>query len=236
MSTPQIMDTPQITVADVLTNLPLFNGIDSAVVARLANGANELDASRGATVFRRGQSATGMHILVLGQVKLTLRSGNGDERIMEVVGGGQTFGEAAMFLGRPYLADAETVVDSRLLHVAKDTLLAEIRSDPGFSQKVIANLSERLYRHVANLEICMLSSGVRRVIRYLLSHESEDRFDGALHITLPTKKWIIASSLNLTQEHFSRILHALVRDDLIQVDGRQVRIPDAGRLREYAVH
>lgn len=228
------MSRPGIAVADFLGDLPLFNGVNSAVVARIANSSNELDAPRGATVFRRGQPATGMHILVSGQVKLTLRSSNGDERIMEVVGGGQTFGEAAMFLGRPYLADAETVVESNLLHVDRDTLLAEIRSDPEFSQQVIANLSERLYRHVANLEICMLSSGVRRVIRYLLNHEAEDRFDGALHVTLPTKKWIIASSLNLTQEHFSRILHALVRDDLIQVDGRQVCIPDATRLRAYA--
>lgn len=224
----------QIAAAELLTILPLFNGLDSAVVERIANSSNELDAPRGATVFRRGQAATGMHIVLVGQVKLTLRSDNGDERIMEIPGAGQTFGETAMFLGRPHLADADTVVDSKLLHINKEILLAEVRCDPEFSQKVIANLSERLYRHVANLEICMLSSGVRRVIRYLLNHDSEDRFDGARHVTLPTKKWIIASNLNLTQEHFSRILHSLVHEDLIQVDGRQVCIPDVTRLRAYA--
>lgn len=228
------MNRSPIAAADFLAKLPLFKGVHSAVVARIADSSNQLDAPRGATVFRRGQSAAGMHIVVLGQVKLSLRSSNGDERIMDVVDGGRTFGEAATFLGKPYLADAETVVDSKLLHIEREALLTEVRRDPGFSQTVIATLSERLYQHVENLEICTLSSGVRRVIRYLLNHEAEERFDGALHVTLPTKKWIIASSLNLTQEHFSRILHALIHDDLIQVDGRQVCIPDATRLRAYA--
>lgn len=228
------MSRSRIAVMEVLGKLPLFSEVNSAVLERIASGSNELHAPRGTTVCHRGQSATGFHIVVTGQVKRSLRSSNGDEKIMEVIGEGQTFGEAAMFLERPYLSDAETIVESNLLHIGRNTLLAEIRSDPEFSKKVIMNMSERLYRHVENLEICMLSSGVRRVIRYLLNHDSEDRFDGALHVTLPTKKWIIASSLNLTQEHFSRILHALVREDLIQVDGRQVCIPDAMRLREYA--
>jgi len=228
------MSKTTITVMESLRNLPLFNGVNSSIMERIANGSNEIHAPRGTTVCRRGQPALGFHIVVSGQVKRSLRSSNGDERIMEVVGAGQTFGEAAMFLEKPYLSDAETIVDSRLLHIGRNTLLAETRSDPEFSQTVLMNMSARLYRHVENLEICMLSSGVRRVIRYLLNNDSEDRYDGALHITLPTKKWIIASSLNLTQEHFSRILHALVREDLIKMDGRQVRIPDASRLRSYA--
>ena len=109
-----------------------------------------------------------------------------------------------------------------------------MRCDPGFSQKMITSLSEQLYRHVENLEICMLSSGMRRVVRYLLTHQHDDQFDGAVQITLPTKKWIIASSLNLTQEHFSRILGALVRDDLIEVDGRTIHIRDREKLRCFA--
>ena len=41
----------------------------------------------------------------------------------------------------------------------------------------------------------------------------------------------IASRLNLTQEHFSRILSELTGAGLIQVEGRTIHIPDIGRLR-----
>ena len=50
-------------------------------------------------------------------------------------------------------------------------------------------------------------------------------------IRLPTSKGTIASRLNLTQEHFSRILNELSTGGLIQVQGRTIHIPDIERLR-----
>ena len=54
-----------------------------------------------------------------------------------------------------------------------------------------------------------------------------------LTVTLPTNKGIIASRLNLTQEHFSRILHELTELGLIVVEGRKIHIPDIDRLRAH---
>jgi CRP-like cAMP-binding protein len=39
-------------------------------------------------------------------------------------------------------------------------------------------------------------------------------------VTLPTSKAVVASGLNVTPEHFSRILHELVESRLIKIDGR----------------
>ena len=52
-------------------------------------------------------------------------------------------------------------------------------------------------------------------------------------MTLPAKKGVIASHLNLTHEHFSRILHELIEAGLIEVDGPRVTIPDVTRLRSH---
>jgi CRP/FNR family transcriptional regulator, dissimilatory nitrate respiration regulator len=52
-------------------------------------------------------------------------------------------------------------------------------------------------------------------------------------VTLPTNKCIIASRLDLTQEHFSRIVHELSENGLIAVKGRKISIPDAEKLRRY---
>ena len=43
----------------------------------------------------------------------------------------------------------------------------------------------------------------------------------------------MASRLNLTPEHFSRILHDLSGHGLIEVHGRGITILDAARLRSY---
>ncbi len=52
-------------------------------------------------------------------------------------------------------------------------------------------------------------------------------------VTLPTSKAIVASRLNLTPEHLSRILHDLTEAGLIAVDGREVKIADVTKLRNH---
>jgi CRP-like cAMP-binding protein len=91
-------------------------------------------------------------------------------------------------------------------------------------------LSHRLQHLIGALEDCMLRSGTERVIGYLLNRLPADAAKGGGTVTLPTKKGIIASQLNLTHEHFSRILRDLATGGLIAVEGRNVRLPDIGRL------
>jgi CRP-like cAMP-binding protein len=53
-------------------------------------------------------------------------------------------------------------------------------------------------------------------------------------VNLSPGKSVIASRLNMTPEHFSRILRELGDAGVIEVNGRIVRIPDLGRLRRGA--
>jgi CRP-like cAMP-binding protein len=80
-----------------------------------------------------------------------------------------------------------------------------------------------------------LRSGTQRVSAYLLDHLPERSAAERPAVTFPAQKGIIASQLNLTQEHFSRILHELIIAGIIEVRGRVVRILNAGELRSRSV-
>ena len=75
---------------------------------------------------------------------------------------------------------------------------------------------------------------MQRVIGYLL-REAPDLSESvnSMTDTLSTNKGTIASRLNLTQEHFSRILHELSEEGLITVERRKIHIPDLNRLMTY---
>jgi CRP-like cAMP-binding protein len=100
---------------------------------------------------------------------------------------------------------------------------------------MLAGMAMRLHELMGDVESYSLYSGKQRIIGYLLRElpdETPDAIGGAkVTITLPTNKGIIASRLNLTQEHFSRILHELIDLDLITVEGRKIHIPSVARLR-----
>jgi len=227
------MSSKRIKVEAYLANIPLLKQLDDDEIGRIAMGATEIDAPRGITLFRRGDPCLGFHIVVFGQVKILLQPPEGGERVIELMGPGQSFGEAVMFLEKPYMVTAETLSDSKLLHIARETVFTEIDRDPRFARRMLAGLSYRLHHLISDIEMLTMRSGVQRVIGYLLSNISPDDGASETEITLLAQKNIIASHLNLTQEHFSRILHDLVAGGLIEVDGRTIHIRNRAKLRAF---
>lgn len=228
------MKQTNLKVHSFLSNLPLFSDLRADDVERIAAGTTTLRAEKGETLFRRGDPCNGFHVVVYGQVKLGFISAQGAEKVVEIIGPRQSFGEALMFLERPYIVSAQTLADSLLLHVAKAAVFGELEADPLFARRMLAGLSRRLHGLVSDVESYSLRSGAQRIIGYLLREDFEHKVAGqVVELTLPTTKSIIASRLNLTPEHFSRVLHELTVARLIEVDGRTVRILDIDRLRNY---
>lgn len=221
-----------IKIQSFLANVPLFKELARDELDRIAANTHEVRAERAEVLFRRGDPALGFHIIVFGQVKLAFTSPRGDEKVVDLIGPGQSFGEAVMFMERPHVVTAQALSDSLLLYIAREIVFAELERDPQFVRRIIAGLSSRLHRLMSDLEGDSLHSGTQRVIGYLLRDSDESPAPaGALEVTLPATKGVIASRLSVTQEHFSRILHDLAARGLIEVHGRAIYIPDVARLR-----
>ena len=223
---------PAPRVLDLLGHAPIFRGLSRDELLRIAAGTTQAHVERGRILFQRGDPCTGFHLVAFGQVKLAVGTAGGAEKVIEIVGPGRTFGEAVMFTGNPYLVAATALADSLLLHVGRDTVFAELDRDPQLARRMLAGLSMRLHMLVKDVESMTLHSAMQRVIGYLARLEDE----GAPGVvTLPAQKSLIASRLNLTPEYFSRILHDLAAEGLIRIDGRDIEIVDAERLRAFGI-
>ena len=225
---------PKIKTQAFLATLPLFKELAPAELDRVAASTTELHVPRGEILFNKGDPTTGFYLVIYGQVKLSFVTPSGQEKVVEIIGPGGSFGEALMFMEKAYIVMAQTLADTMLLHVAKDAVFDELAREPAFAKKMLAGLSRRLHSLISDVESYSLQSGTQRVIGYLLRQDDAQAADsGATKLTLPVSKAIVASRLNLTPEHFSRILHDLQSLGLISVDGRDVHIVDVARLRAY---
>jgi CRP-like cAMP-binding protein len=223
-----------IKVEEFLRNLPLFRGLSLEEVERVAASTSQIRVPVGSILFRKGDPCGGFHVIVYGQVKLAFGASDGSEKVVEILGPGQSFGEALMFLDEPYLVFAETLADSLLLHIGKAAIFQELEHSQVFARRLLGGLAQRLHRILSDLEGYSLKSGTQRVIGYLMRDSMRGSSSGRnLEVTLPATKSVIASRLSITREHFSRILHELTEADLIKVSGRTIRILDVERLRDY---
>lgn len=220
-----------------LANLALFRELTAEQRAHIADSTRQLRVARGDVLFHRGDPAAGMYVIVFGQIKLSFVSSTGVEKVVEILDQGQSFGEAVMFLDLPHVVTAQALSDGLLLFVPKETVFEGIDQDPVFARRLLGGLSRRLHQLIADVESYSTRSGTERVIGFLLRDCAAAELPegaGSVDIQLPVAKGIIASRLNLTQEHFSRILHDLTSLGLIEVKGRRIHVRDLERLRKHA--
>ena len=222
-----------INIEALLTHVPLFNGLAPEEISRIARATREIHAGKGDILFHKGDPCTGFHLLVYGQVKLAFTSQQGSEKVVEIMQQGQSFGEAIMFMEKPYIVFAQALTDSLLLHVSKQAVFDELARDHNLCRKMLAGMAMRLHQLMNDVESYSLHSGKQRIIGYLLRELAEEDQNGTdVAVTLPTNKGVIASRLNLTQEHFSRILHELTELGLIVVEGQKDPYSERGELEE----
>ncbi len=220
----------QIKTQAFLANLAIFSEMSASELDRIAAATVSLYFDKGQSIVQCGDPCTGFHVVVYGQVKLAFTSPQGVEKVVEIIRPGQSFGEALMFLDSPYIVFAQALADSMLLHVAKHAVLSELGPN-SFGRRMIAGLARRLHGLVRDVEAYTLRSGHERVIGYLLAELPEGVVSGPAEVRLTPGKSVLASRLNMTPEHFSRILHELAASGLIDVNGRSIRVPDVARLR-----
>jgi CRP-like cAMP-binding protein len=215
-----------------LSRIALFSDLAPEHLALIARATREVRCLKGETLFYRGDPCSGFHIVVYGQIKLSFTSPQGTEKVVEIVDQGRSFGEAIMFLDKPYVVSAQALSDSLLLHVPKTVVFAELEQNHEFSRRMLGGLAWRTRQLLLDVEGYSLHSGKQRVIGYLLDEiPKSGQGETSVVVHLPVTKGVIASRLNLTQEHFSRILHELIELGLIVVDGKRIGIPNIARLQ-----
>ncbi|HZX28367.1 MAG TPA: Crp/Fnr family transcriptional regulator [Telluria sp.] len=224
------MAAPRIDPREFLKRLPLFADVSPDELAAVAAATTEIHVPRGSAVFQRGDPCNGFHTVVYGQIKLGFVSVQGNEKIVEILGPGHSFGEALMFMDKPYIVNAHALADCLLLHIAKNAVFDEIERNPLFARRMLAGMSRRLHGLISDVESYSLRSGSQRIVGYLLKDEP---VDNGTRITLGVSKKLLASRLNLTPEYFSRVLHELVDQGLISVRGRDITIRNLAGLRDY---
>lgn len=219
-------------LAEILSRQPLFRGLVADELELIAQGSREIRIQRNEMLFKKGDEPEGMHVLVMGQVKLSLPSAQGSEKVVHMCEPGSTFGEAVVFLDKPYPVSALATQDSIVLLVQKSTLVPALSESPMLSRKMLASLSLRLHELIDDMETCTLRTSMQRVVCYL-THQAPNGHAQDFVIQLDTSKQTVASQLNLAPETFSRVLGQLSEAGLIEVRGRSITVLDREKLRTF---
>jgi len=219
-----------------LRNVQLFDGLFDFEIERIANSMKEFSFSKGEFVFCNGDQCAGLYLLVIGQIKISIISVLGDEKVISIVQSGQIFGDAMMFMESRLSISAQALVASSVFYIPKSIIYEELEINSRLLKKMLYRMAICLHQCMNDLESYTMCSGKQRIIEFLLREISVVDFERNIAtVYLPANKGVLASRLNLTQEHFSRILQDLSLEGLVFVEGRKIHVLNYNTLREKMV-
>jgi len=208
----------------------LFAGLSPPQMQRLLASSHVDECEAGQLLIDRGQPALHFFIVLEGQVNLVLYSKSGEEKIVDILGPGNSFAEAVMFMESPgYPVSAVAAMKSQVARFSSREYLAILRESPETCLRMLGHVSQRLHMRIREIEYLTLESATHRLVRHL-----ESRLDpgttGPTEITLQESRQELASRLSMKPETLSRLLRHLSDAGAIVVQGRVLQVPDRRRL------
>jgi len=204
-------------------------GLTHAHAAALAPHSKAVNARRGEAIVRQGTPLPGVLLLSSGSVKLSLRSAEGDERVLRIVTSGEAFGEPTAMLGKPCLYDAIALTDSKVMIVPAQAILSLVARDRRFARFMVLALSARSYTVLSEFSAATTQRGAQRLAGYL---ESLQRKNGT--VQLPVSKTVVAALLGMKKETLSRLFRQFSSEGLIDMTRREIAILDPQGLAACA--
>ena len=198
-----------------------------ALIGSLAPRAYE----KGTMLFHQGQPASAFYVILDGWVKIYRTTIDGLEVVLHVFRQGETFAEAAMFLGGIYPASAETVSPARLLRIDGDMFRARIHERPELAMAMLASASYQLKYLVEQIEQIRSRSAAQRIARFVAQMASGS--SGTAVVELPFEKALLANRLGMKPESFSRAL-AKLRTLGVTVEKDCLHVADVEAIRAFA--
>ena len=130
--------------ANILKRSPIFSGLNDEELAELSRLAVERRFGANEFIFWDGDAPDWFYIIAEGKVKILKHASSGKDFVIAFFESGEMFGEVAVFEDRPYPASAQSITDTRVVGIKKESFLSFLVSRPQVSLSVIKILAERL--------------------------------------------------------------------------------------------
>ena len=222
------MVAPALEDLRIASHVAVFDGLKPDVINCLLAPATVLTLKHGDCLYRQGDLAASLYIVIAGWMKLYRITLSGDEAIIHVLTKGESLPEAAALTRARYAATAEAISKVRILQIPADYLVRCIRETPDIAIAMIASSSRRTQRLVQEIEHLKAQTGLQRVAEFLASLCPPGA--GPHTITLPYHKTLIAGHLGLKPESLSRAF-AKLRSIGVNIHDSKVIVREVAKLK-----
>ena len=224
--------TKPASVSSLLKSVPIFSGLNEPELAFLTARVVQRKFAAGQLIFGEGEPCAGLYVVESGTVRIFKSSPGGREQVLSIDGPGGSIAELPVFDGGNYPASAQSITASTLLFFSKQDFQSLCIQHPEVALKVLRVVGGRLRRLVGIIEELSFTTVRHRLAALLvrLAKSEGARRGTVAEFSLPVNNNELAAQIGTVRELVSRNLSRLQAEGLIEIDGRNVRVPDVKKL------
>ena len=209
----------------------LFRRLSDEAFSKILLQSNLISLKRNENLFNQGDSASRFFLVRSGQITLFQTSPDGNEKVVDIIGPGQTFAEAVMFMeGNRYPVNSKATTNSELFYFDNKAFIEQLHNSDALCFAMMADMSTRLKGLLTEISELTIYNAKHRLISYLLGHINDLKDQPTVKLT--ATKSMIASRLSITPETFSRIMSKLKKEGLIAIEDETILLLQPEKLKE----
>jgi CRP-like cAMP-binding protein len=199
----------------------------------LAQTAHMFDVKRGQHVYLSGDPAQQIFLLKSGIIKIVSLSPDDREVVLAYLHPGDVFGELAVVDDAPRDHSAEVQEDARLCSLNRELILGLVREFPDLGCSITKLIGSRARQFRMRLEQLLCRSASARLAHALadLADEHGVVDDHGSVIPFRLSQRDLGNLVGLTRETVNAVLQDFRRRGLIEVQHRNIRVPEPRKLR-----
>ena len=219
---------------DVVRKAPLFTALAEDSATALKARMVEVKVSKGQILFNEGDSGDRLYIVTDGKIKLGIKSIDGRENLLAVLGPGEMFGELSLFDPSPRTATATALTDAKLLGLGQEDLNLWLAEHPEVAKHLLRALAQRLRRTWEAVGDLVFSDVPGRVAKALseLAQKFGTRNNDGLHVAHDLTQEELAQLVGASRETVNKALADFATRGWVRLEARAVVILDEDRLNK----
>ena len=204
--------------------LSLFAELDDRELAVIAGVAKTRRYAKDDVIFHADEMGDVFCVIREGKVKITMISPEGKEIILAMMGPGEFFGEMALIDDAPRSATVIALEPLDVVTIWRTDFLQILQDNFSITRKLLSELSKRVRRMSLRIESLATMDVYGRLARFFLdlaTQQGKVLDNGYVAVTRPTHQ-AIANMIGTSRETVSRLIHELMRQDLLLSEGKTV--------------
>jgi CRP-like cAMP-binding protein len=217
---------------DILRKSSLFKGITDSVLEILIDAGSVKKFKTGEFLFRQGEPAHTIFLILAGRLKLVQLNEKGEEVILRYIGPGESTAAVSTLSGLPYPVTSEVVQEGKAIRWNGSILRSLMQKHPQIALNVLDIVIERLVE-VQNRFLELSTERVeQRIARTLLRlmRRGGSKTKAGVRIDFPLSRQDIAEHSGTTIYTVSRTLSSWAKRGFLKTSREKIIISDLHAL------